>query len=149
MQITIASIELKEKRSIVVTTDGRKLGCWTDKIGKFDLKRDQTYEIETEATDFNGRTLTNIVKAKQIASTSPPPPTSANGGGSSAAFRTPEQMFVSEILVAYIASGRCETPAKLTETINHIRVAWNKTFGGRDGCFAASEAGHYHMEAAE
>jgi hypothetical protein len=52
-------------------------------------------------------------------------------------------MFVSEVLTAYIANGRC-APEKLTETIRYIMTAWEQTFGGNDGSFLASEAGHQH-----
>lgn len=67
MQITIASIELKEKRSVVLTTGRDRLGVWTDKLGAFGLEEGASYEVETEARDFNGRTLTNIVQAKRLA----------------------------------------------------------------------------------
>jgi len=105
--------------------------------------------------------LLSFPAAKLIAAASPPaaqqaaaaPAPAANGNGNGngqpAAFRTPEQMFVSEVLTAYINNGRCE-PEKLTQTINYIRVAWNRTFGGSDGTFLASEAGQrHHLQAAE
>lgn len=63
--ITIASIELKETRSVVLTTDRKRLGVWTDKLGKLGLEEGGTYEVETESKDLNGRTLTNIVQAKR------------------------------------------------------------------------------------
>lgn len=70
MLITVASIELKEKRSIIHTTERRSLGVWTDKLGALGLEQGGTYEVETESKDINGRTLTNIVQAKR--STAPP-----------------------------------------------------------------------------
>lgn len=142
MKITVAKIELKEKRSAVITTEGRRLGVWTDKLGKFGLTEGGTYEVETEESDFNGRTLTNITKAKQVGSMPLSPNGSPGHTSQSAPFRTPEQMFVSEVLTAYIAAGRCE-PQKLTETINYIRNAWRSTLGSDDRIFPASEAGRH------
>jgi hypothetical protein len=150
--ITVAAIETKPKRSIVITADGRRLGCWTDKIAKLGLEQGASYNIETADTEFGDKVLTNIVSAKRVTMGLPRPgseplvsstyhqsegnPRPAAG----AAFRTPEQMFVSEVLTAYITNGRCE-PQKLTETINFIRTAWDRTFGG--------SALHQHLEAAE
>jgi hypothetical protein len=138
--ITIASIELKEKRSIVITTQGRRLGCWTTNLGKFGLETGGTFEVETEDSDFNGRTLTNIIQAKKVGSM--PPPAAAPAAPQAAPFRTPEQMFVSEVLTSYIANGRC-APEKLTETIRFIRAAWQNTFGTDDRIYPASEAGRH------
>jgi hypothetical protein len=139
--ITVTSIETKPKRSVIVTTEGRKLGCWTDKLAKFGLEQGASYNVETTDTEFDGRVLTNIVSAKRVTMGLPSQatePTSLPSVGTP--FRTPEQMFVQGLLEAYITNGRCE-PAKLTETINFIRSAWDRTFGG--------SSGHQHLEAAE
>ena len=65
MLITIASIEPKEPRSVVHTTDRQRLGVWADKLGAFGLEQGGTYEVETESKNVNGHTLTNIVQAKR------------------------------------------------------------------------------------
>jgi hypothetical protein len=137
--ITIAAIETGAKRSKVITTEGRRLGCFNDKLAKWGIEQGASYNVETVDNDFG----TNIVSAKRVTMGLPqssPQPTPANGRGSSGAFRTPKQMFMSEVVVAYIASGRCE-PQKLRETIKYIDAAWDDTQG--------SDSLHQHLEAAE
>jgi hypothetical protein len=140
--ITVASIETGPKKSKVFTTNGSRLGCFNDKLAKWGIEQGASYNVETVDNDFG----TNIVSAKRVtigmAAALPTLQTPANTGVSASisAFRTPEQMFVSEVLTAYITNGRCE-PQKLTETINFIRSAWDRTFGGHSV--------HPHMEAAE
>lgn len=107
MQITIASIQLKEKRSTVLTTDGRTLGVWTDKLGAFGLEQGSSYEVETEARDFNGRTLTNIVQAKRLAagtvvSSQPATERISNGNGVS----KDREIFTVALLKSSIESGQ-------------------------------------------
>lgn len=145
MCITVDRVDQKPKLSVVRTTNGRQLKCWTDKLGRFGLEAGGTYNIETEERPFGDNEVTMITGAKRVASAPTGSPSAAetyrqNGATSAPApqpFRSPEQMFVSEVLVAYISSGRCE-PAKLPETIAYIRRAWNISFGGFDA----------HMEAA-
>jgi hypothetical protein len=158
VQFTVAEIKLPaagKERGNIITSDGRKYGCFREKFGLFQVG--SSYDADISDGQYQ-----NIVSAKLLAAASPPaqqqpapaPQTNGNGhaNGSypqAAAFRTPEQMFVSGVLTAYINSGRCE-PEKLTQTINYIRVAWNRTFGGNDGTFLASEAGQrHHLQAAE
>jgi len=131
--ITIAEIRQKPKRSVIFTTDGKQYGCWTDKLGKLGLEQGATYNIETESFETdNGTTLFNIVAAKRVTIGAaverfPSPSQSAQSGP--AAFRTPEQMFASELLVAYIGAGKCANPGELKDTITKIREAWRLTFG--------------------
>jgi hypothetical protein len=139
MQITIASINTSaNKLCTVQTTDGRKgLAVWKSQLDKLNIQGGgSTYEVETES--WNDKTI--ITKATPIAAASTPSPTPVNGAILSGGFRTPEQMFVSEVLTAYISNGRCE-PEKLTETINYIRKAWTNTFGF--SVFTPSEAGKH------
>src|SRR5882757_3789491 len=71
--ITIASIEVKDKRSVAITTEKRRLGFWQDQAAKLNLQIGGTYEIETTATEINGNTLVNIVQAKQVTGSPRPP----------------------------------------------------------------------------
>ena len=146
--ITVASIDTGPKKSKIITTEGRRLGCFNDKLAKWQIEQGASYNVETVDNDFG----TNIVSAKRVTMGLPAPssepfvsgtyrqagPVSAPPAG--AVFRTPKQLFVSEVLTAYIAAGRCE-PQKLTETINYIATAWDCTLGGNPP--------HQHLEAAE
>jgi hypothetical protein len=139
--ITVASIETGPKKSKIMTTEGRRLGCFNDKLAKWGIEQGASYNVETVDNDFG----TNIVSAKRVTmglptSQTPTSTTPSSGGGASGVFRTPKQLFVSEVLTAYIAAGRCE-PQKLTETINYIAAAWDCTLGGNPP--------HQHLEAAE
>jgi hypothetical protein len=141
MCITIADIQMKPKRCIVITTAGRRLGCWADKIATLGLEAGGTYNVETVESQFGDATLTNIVSAKRVTQTAAAQqqpdthtPTGAIAAGT--AFRTPEQITTAEIICAYISNGRCP-PEKLAETIGYVRRAWN------------SHWGEMHREAAE
>lgn len=132
MCITIADIQMKPKRCIVVTTAGRKLGCWADKIARLGLEAGGTYNVETEETQFGDATLTNIVSAKRV--TTPPAEQVRQQSGPAAAgqsFRTPEQITVAEIVCAYIGAGKCTNPAELKQTMqaicNAFRATWPET----------------------
>ena len=139
MQITIASIELKETRSAVITTEGRRLGVWTDKMGKLDLVEGGTYEVETQSKEFNGKTLTNIVNAKRIEAPLQPadpvvPPPRPSGNGQS------EQIFVVALLKSLIEAGEVKNDKKeLWETTKMLRGLWAHTFG--PAIFTPSDAG--------
>lgn len=132
MQITVASIQNKPKRSIIETTDGRKLGVWTDKLGQMDLVAGGSYEIETQAHEMdNGKTLTNIVKAKSVAfATSPlstPSPAQGEGGCGKS---KDEQIFVQGLLQALIKSGQIKNDkTELWTTTQMLRGLWRHTFG--------------------
>jgi hypothetical protein len=142
--ITVAAIEPKPKRSIVITTEGRRLGCWTDKLDKLGIEAGVTYNVETVDTPVGdgGTILTNITTARRITMGLPearpsfrsgayrPPPGSAlaSPAASGAPFRTPEQMFVEGVITAYIGNGRCD-PEKLTDIIGFVRRAWNSHWG--------------------
>ena len=142
--ITIASIEIKPKRSIAISTEGNRFGFWQDDASKLNLHIGSTYEVETSASEYNGKTLVNIKKARLVAATATAaPPPASNSAGISSQFRTPEQMFVSEVLTAYIGNGRCD-PEKLTETILYIRKAWKHTFG--DTTFVLTKDGPRSLE---
>jgi hypothetical protein len=135
--ITIAEIRQKPKRSIIVTSDGKQYGCWTDKLAKLGLEQGATYNVETESFETDsGNTLFNVISAKRVTIgaaverfPSPSQPAQSGPAAAGAAFRTPEQMFVSELLTAYIGAGKCANPSELKDTIAKIREAWRLTFG--------------------
>jgi hypothetical protein len=162
--ITVAAIKWNPKLSKLRTADGDEYGFWTNKADKLQLEEGKIYNIEVDHwSGQDGKSVPIIIKAKRVtvggqstAARSAPPPEPfvsgayrANGASSApapAAFRTPEQMFVSEVVCAYIAAGKCEDPAKLKTAIAAIRAAFNGNWGpGADqNTFLASEAGHQH-----
>ena len=166
MPTTIMTVKLINQpgstgRGSIVGTDDQRLGVFPEKVGLFEVGK--TYEIEYTETDRNGKTLRNVKSAKLIAPASPQPQQAAtpssvanghgngngyktgSGDGHGAAFRTPEQMFVTEILTAYIGAGKCANPAELKDTIVKLREAWRVTFGFDDRVFTPSKAGHHYL----
>src|SRR5258708_4083610 len=90
------------KKSKIIGTNNEAVYAFPDKAAKFTTGR--SYEIDCSTSDYNGKTLNHLesfteVEAKTPAATLPP---QGGGQGGGSAFRTPEQMFVSEILAAYI-----------------------------------------------
>ena len=146
MCITVAGIQAQggNKPSFVVTQTGARLKCFPDKIDKFGIEIGGTYNLEvSEYTNAHGTSLT-IVKAKRVTTGLPAPrepfvsglpdrPHHSAPPPAPAAFRTPEQMFVSEVICAYIAAGKCANPAELKATIAAIRAAYNGNWGGPNG----------------
>lgn len=113
-----------KSRGSIVGMDGQRIGAFGEKIGLFEVGK--TYEVEYVESEYNGSMLKNVRSAKEIASAP-----AAQGTAhipAAAPFRTPEQMSVTEIICAYIASGRCE-PDKLKEIIGYVRRAWNSHYG--------------------
>ncbi len=129
MLITIASIQTGPKLSTVQTTDGQKLGVWSDQLGRMGLKGDgAAFEVETQP--WKDKTL--ITKATPIAGASTPSPTAANGGGSNGVklFADPEQMWVREHLSAFIKAGEVKyDKQQLWDATNMLRALWRHTFG--------------------
>lgn len=136
MCITIADIQMKPKRCIVITTAGRRLGCWADKLAKLGLEVGATYNVETEESQFGDAILTNIVSAKRVTSAQEinSTPSAARVSGqttpvsASTPFRTPEQITVAEITCAYITAGKCSNPAELKQTMQAICNAFRATW---------------------
>jgi hypothetical protein len=154
MCITVASIQIQDGRkpSVITTTEGVKLKCFPDKVERWGIEVGASFNVETsEYIGEKGFKSLTIENAKRVTLGRMANVKSWAGGAAAAAppaparsaFRTPKEMFVSEVLTAYIANGRC-APEKLTETIRYIMTAWEQTFGGNDGSFLASEAGHQH-----
>lgn len=133
MCITIADIQMKPKRCIVITSAGRRLGCWADKLGKLGLEKGGTYNVETEESQFGDALLTNIVSAKRVTTPAADacPSNQASPAAAGVPFRTPEQMFVSDVLPAYVAAGKCTSPGELKrimlELCNAFRATWPET----------------------
>jgi hypothetical protein len=110
--ITITSIDVKPKRRIITTSEGRKLGIWADKLAKLGLETGASYDVETTDAEVNGVTLTNIVGTKRLGAAtstttaSPAKPTgngyAGNGNGNAHRDR---QIFVQGVLQALIKTG--------------------------------------------
>jgi hypothetical protein len=152
MCITVASIQVQDGRkpSVITTTEGIKLKCFPDKVERWGIEVGASFNVETSEyigqKGFKSLTIENakrvtLGKMANVRSWAEPPAAAPPAPAARSQFRTPKEMFVSEVLTAYIANGRC-APEKLTETIRYIMTAWEQTFGGNDGTFLASEAGH-------
>ncbi len=123
------------KKSKIVGTNNEAVYAFPDKAAKFTIGR--TYEIDCSTSEYNGKTLNHLESFAEVEASKAP--AAAPASPQSTAFRTPEQMFVSEILTAYIAAGKIADPAALLRTTNTIREVWRNTFGSNT--FLASDAG--------
>ena len=130
MCITVAAIEMKPKRCIIITTEGRRLGCYADKIAKFGFETGAAYNVETTEVQYGDSLLTNITGAKRVTVVAGQP-AAQSAPPLAAPFRTPEQMTVTEITCAYVAAGKCTNPAELRQTmqaiLNAFRATWPET----------------------
>jgi hypothetical protein len=141
--LTVARIDPPKgngKKSKIVGVAGEVVYAFPDKAGKF--VPGHAYEIDYSTNDWNGKTFNNLESFQEVEAAKAASATTSSAS-IQAPFRTPEQMFVTEILTAYIGNGRCE-PQKLTETINFIRAAWHHTFG--DTTFIATKDGPRRVE---
>jgi hypothetical protein len=158
MCITIASIETKPKLSIVNTTNGRKLRCWTNKIGSFGLEAGGTYNVETEELPFGDTPLTGITSAKRVTmpagssqsqepsvSDSPRHNSGASTSSAGQGYYRPtspedsERMFVCSLMNAFIQAGKIEPEqGRVIKAVNVLREAYHATFGS-DGMRQAAE----------
>ena len=127
--ITVQSIKPpngSQKSGCITTTAGEKFWLWASKLGT--AKIGATYEVIFEENKgFNNISTMTEVEGSAAASRSPSqpaPPTAAP-------FRTPEQMSVTEIVCAYIKSGKCANPSELRramqEAQNAFRATWPET----------------------
>ncbi len=130
--ITVAEIRQKPKRSVIITTDGKQYGCWTDKLLKLGLERGDSYNVETDTFETdNGTTLFNIISAKRVTMTGGAEPVPLQprqqppAGPAATPFRTPKQLTVTELLVAYIRAGKCANPADLSRAAEDICRMWD------------------------
>jgi hypothetical protein len=140
IRITVASIEQKPKRSVIVTPEGRRYGCFSEKMATFGFELGGAYDIETTTHESGGMTLTNITKAKRIAAETPSPSTaSTNGNGhhttASNSYRPTapedaERMWVCAVLTALIKAGKVGADkAELWKTTKILRNLYNYEFG--------------------
>jgi hypothetical protein len=146
--IVVASIEVKPSRSVVVTTEGRRLGFFKELAATITFQIGGTYEVETKATEYDGKTLVNIVKAKQVAASPGPVQTPfvsgtyRNQSATSGPDTKSEQIFVQGILQAMIKAGKVEVDKQaLWSATQMLRGLYKHTFG--------FDSVHQHLEAAE
>jgi hypothetical protein len=123
MKITVAAIQTGPKLSTVQTTDGQKLGAWSDKLGQLGLTDGATFEVETQP--WKDKTL--IIKAMPVADATASAPANGNGGK---VYADPEQMWVRETLTALIKAGEVKNDKRqLWDATNMLRALWRHTFG--------------------
>jgi hypothetical protein len=134
--ITVADIippTQERKRGSIVGIDGTRIGVFAEKVGQFQIGK--TYEVDTGDGQYP-----NVRSAKPTASASAATPFVSGAYRQNApasappiaapatAFRTPEQMTATEIVCAYIAIGKCASPADLRRTmqeaVNAFRAIW-------------------------
>jgi len=138
--ITVASITMRPKRSIVVTTDGRKIGVWPQQIAMF--QAGLTYEVELKDEAVNGTTYTNVVKAQQVAASAAYPtqaapavvPQQQNGGNyyRPTAPEDAKRMFVCANLSAMIQAGKVENKKEdVWNTASMLCAVWDHMFGDK------------------
>jgi hypothetical protein len=152
--ITIDRIEQKPKKSFVHTTDGRKLGCFNDKIERFGIEPNGSYEADIEMTDYGSL----ITKARRVAAataieapaqqgrapTAAPSTTQSHGAGGEC---RGEEIFVCALLKEAIRAGLVPIDKDaLTIAIKHIRAGYRGGFGSNT--FTTSEAGTFTSGAA-
>jgi hypothetical protein len=118
-----------KKKSTVVAKDGRSFLMWPDKAVKLAVER--CYAIETEESEFNGRTYRSIVKAT-------PAQAAANGNAKTVPISTSpadaEVAFVSSTLNAFITAGKVSLDAReLGQATQLLRLLWSHTFGASGG----------------
>jgi hypothetical protein len=145
--ITIAEIKQKPKRSIIVTSDGKQYGCWTDKLAKLGLEQGATYNVETESFETDsGNTLFNITAAKRVtigvpdaskdSGTHRTPAAQPSGGNGYYRPTSPvdsERMFVCSLMNAFIQAGKIEPEqTRVVRAIEVLRNAYQATFGSDD-----------------
>lgn len=119
-----------KKVATVVAGDGRSFEMWPEKAAP--LKIGESYAIEVETREFNGRPIRKIVKAK--------PAIAANGHAPGNGHAKPdpapsppadaELRFVSATLNAFIAAGKVNLDAReLGQATQLLRMLWSHTFG--------------------
>jgi hypothetical protein len=154
MQITITSIDQKTKHSFIITSENRRLRCWNDKVARFGLEQGATYDVETEDSDYNGTTLTYIVKAKRVAQPIAGQPREPFASGAfrppaNSALATPptpsskdEQIWVQGILQTFIRAGEVTLDRnQILNVTRMLRSIHREAFG--------REVLQHQMEAAE
>jgi hypothetical protein len=132
MQITIASIDQKEKLSFITTTDGQKLRVWNDKAARFGgLEQSGTYEVETESGQYG----THITKAKKASgalqvttSTRSPTKDFVQNASVCPPHSKDEQIFVQGVVQQLIRSGEV-TLDNVEAAVNKMRGVWKRTLG--------------------
>src|SRR5262249_53823594 len=151
VHFTVAEIKLPsagKERGNIITTDGRKFGCFREKFGLFQVGG----SFEAEITDGQ---YTNIISAKLVAAASPATvPTqqaaasapAANGHGNGQHYRQTdpvdaERMFVTKLLGDAITSGAVKfDKQELWSATQMLRGLWKHTFDFDGEVFTPSEA---------
>ena len=138
--ITIASIEPKEPRSVVVTTENKRLGFWADKAHLFNFEVGGTYEVNLDIKTFDGgRKLTNITEARLVDMGTQTAPQTTQPISNRFDDKS-EQIFVVALLKSLIEAGQIKNDKKeLWEATNMLRGLWKHSFGFN--VFTPSEAG--------
>jgi hypothetical protein len=120
-----------KKVATVVAASGQSFEMWPEKAAP--LKIGESYAIEVEIREFNGRPIRKIVKAK--------PANAANGHAAGNGHAKPsavpalppvdaELRFVSATLNAFIAAGKVNLDAReLGQATQLLRMLWSHTFG--------------------
>lgn len=129
-----------KSRGSIKATDDTFLGCPQALLKLFEKGKtyDVTYSESGEWKTVTGATEVETERPRLAASN--PSPTSQTKYETCA--KDAERMYVCSLVNAFIQAGKIEPTAEhVTKATNAMRVAWQRTFGGQDGTFQASEAG--------
>ncbi len=145
--LTIAEIRWPAEgkdRGGVVGADGRKFGCFREKLGLFAVGN--TYEIEVTDGQYQNVKSARLVAADAPSRQQAAPAPQANGSGNGYYRPTSpedsERMFVCATLGALIRAGEVKNDkGQLFHTTQMLRLIWQHTFGaqGAGGAFHAGE----------
>jgi hypothetical protein len=146
-----------KKVASVIAVSGAKFDIWPEQLGSIQVGG--RYEVEVSQREFNGRVYQKITKATPVNGTAVTAPASTAkpvaaqyGNGNSYRRTDPvasERMFVCSALTAFIRSGKIEPElGKVTNAIQVLRTAYQRTFGADDRSFSPGEVGrrHPHVE---
>jgi len=161
--VTLTIAEIKQPaegkdRGSIIGTDGKKFGCFREKLHLFQIG--QTYEIEVtdgQYANVKSAKLTAASPAAQPAAAPSAPAASghSNGNGYGQHYRQTdpvdaERMFVTKLLGDAITSGAVKfDKQELWSATQMLRGLWKHTFAFDGQVFTPSEAGRKHLVAAE
>jgi hypothetical protein len=150
--VTLTIAEIKQPaegkdRGSIIGTDGKKFGCFREKLHLFQIG--QAYEIEVTDGQY-----ANVKSAKQIAGASPQTlqtataPSNGNGHYRPTDPTDAKRIFVCANLTAMIRAGKVDnTKESVWATTQLLCQVYDHTFGSNT--FRASEAGKPRLVAAE
>jgi hypothetical protein len=127
------------KNNKIIGSVGETIYAPPAKAAQFKIGR--SYEIDYSTSEYNNKTYNNLESFTEVEAKTPAATLPSQGGGTP--FRTPEQSFLSEMLVAMVACGEVKNDKiQLWNTTKMLKGLWRHGICGTEaGTFEASEAG--------